>query len=113
MLPHCHSCGHQQDLCRLVVWEATGLLYGTPTWCSERQSLATSPAPEAVTSGANFHPTTPMITLLITILVAALVLVIIHFVLAMFLSGRILQIIDIILGLILLLIVLQKFGYNF
>lgn len=54
-----------------------------------------------------------MISSLIAILVLVVVLLVIHFVVAMFIQGRILQVIDLILGLLLLLYALNKFGFTF
>lgn len=51
-----------------------------------------------------------MITALITLLIVALVLLVIYFVVGMFITGRPLQIIGIILGLILLLYGLKLFN---
>jgi hypothetical protein len=51
-----------------------------------------------------------MITSLITLLIAALVLVVIYYLVGMFISGRPLQIIGFILGLVLLLYALRLFN---
>lgn len=51
-----------------------------------------------------------MLTTLVGILVLALVLVVIYYVVSMFLSGRILQIVGLICGLILLIYALSSFG---
>ncbi len=52
-----------------------------------------------------------MITTLITLLIVALVCVIIYFVVGMFITGKPLQIIGIILGLVLLLYGLRLFNF--
>ena len=50
-----------------------------------------------------------MLTSLLTLLIVALVLCIIYYVVGMFIQGRILQIVGIIMGVILLLYALQLF----
>lgn len=51
-----------------------------------------------------------MITSLITLLIVALVLLVIYFVVGMFITGKPLQVIGIILGLVLLLYALKLFN---
>lgn len=51
-----------------------------------------------------------MLTSLLTLLIVALVLVLIYYVVGMFITGKPLQIIGIILGLVLLIYALRLFG---